>query len=280
MQRSSSGFTRIELLVVILAGAVLVTMLAMNIRQSRQKSIRIKCISNHKQGALALKIFASDHRDRFPYQVDPPISITTPHTAQQLINSSISDVTNHATWAHWAVISNCLGSPKVLLCPGNRAKHYSIAVDFTATPGHGYFAEEGLKQMSKVNHSMDRIDYERKIGYDLSGSYFISLSANEKIPAGILMGDANINWTPFMPGKRANPASAGIQVLHSPDHFANFRFVRGRDHPRYYDHHNGAGNVALTDGSVAQVDNNQLKELIADTTNALGTTNLWLVIPR
>ena len=146
--------------------------------------------------------------------------------------------------------------------------------------GRGYFAEGGWRQMGKVDHGMDRIDYELQVGYDISGSYFINLNAEEKTPAAIQMGDANINWTNPEAGTRLNPARAGLQILDQPAHFTDFRFVRGRDHPRYYDHHDGAGNVALCDGSVRQANNDQLRELVADMTNALGVTSIHLLLPK
>ena len=245
MPRSSSGFTRIDLLVVIVAVAMCIFVTVKIIDHHRARTARIKCIGSLKNASLALKIFAINHLDKYPYQIEPSLRITTPQTSIELNNPTISDVRSNAVWAHWGTISNELGSPKVLICSGNSAKHNSIASDFTTTMGRGYFAEGGWRQMGKVDHGMDRIDYDRQVGYDISGSYFINLNAEEKTPAAIQMGDANINWTGPEAGTRLNPARAGLQILDQPDHFTDFRFVRGRDHPRYYDHHDGAGNVAL-----------------------------------
>lgn len=197
-----------------------------------------------------------------------------------LSNVALTNVEKHATWSHFGSISNELGTPKVLRCRGNLAKRHSMSLDWSTSPTVGFFGPEGLATMRSVNHRQDRIDYDRAVGYDISISYFLSLNVDETIPAGVMAGDANINWVGASSNLQINPAMAGVQRLDLTNEFAALRFVSGRDHPQFYQHHGAAGNIAFTDGSVSQVNNRQLRRAVFDSTNALKRTDMWLVIPK
>lgn len=280
--RHCQAFTLPELLLVMVAVAVLVLLALAKVGQQREKANRIKCVGNLKSSALSLKIFASDNGDRYPYQLRPPLLIATPQATFASTNITQTNVSQAAVWGHWLLLSNETGSPKVLLCNGNRAKRNSIASDWTSGGARGFLNPAGLTQMTKVDHTQDLIDYEGRVGYDLSISYWLSLSADETIPAGVLMGDANLNWTSPVGSTpdQINPALAGVQPLTRPDQFANVRFVEGRASPVHYRHHIDGGNLALTDGSVMQLRNVDVAKTFQVTTNALTNNSVWLVLPK
>lgn len=278
MQGSAGGFTKIDLLFVVLAIGILGSLTTVGLLKSNEKARRIRCVNNLKQSALGFKIFSSDCGDRYPYQTEPALSLTTPHAIVTLTNVVADDVSKHAAWMHWGFMSNEIGSPKVLHCPGNRLKKHTIATDWTDNNQTGFFSGSGYERMKQVSRNQDQPDYGNESGYDISTSYFVCLNAEETIPNGVIAGDSNLSWNDL--GGAVNPVNAGAQFLNSTNHFSDILFAHGRDSSAPYRHHKVAGNIALTDGSVSIVNNDQLQQLFQASTNAHGINEHWLVIPR
>jgi prepilin-type N-terminal cleavage/methylation domain-containing protein len=149
-KQKRNGFTLIELLVVIAIIAILAGLLLPALARAKAKAARIKCISNLKQIGIGFRIWGDDHENKFPWMV--PVA-----------NGGSQDAANQQTWRHYAVASNELNSPKILVCSSDTGKTLrSSWVDFVNA------ANGGL-------------------------SYLAGYEADESKPQTILSGDRNIS---------------------------------------------------------------------------------------
>ena len=256
--RGIKAFTRIDLLVVVVLLAILLALLLPALAGTRYHSDRVKCVGHLKQSGLAFKIFSSDNDDWYPYEILPPWTNGTAEATISLTNAIEGyDPKSMAAWAHWSVLSNELGSPKILLCPANRAKKHSIAIDWSDEDKRGFFSRKGYSQMMNPDtaHTEDSPKYNRESGYDLSISYFLSYDPDEFVPEGVLAGDFNIEWDREAPHSpyEDNPHASGNQFLDTDSEFVALTWVNGAGSDSHWDLHPMAGNLYLADGSVVQV---------------------------
>lgn len=142
------GFTLVELVVVlaaiVLVAAVLLPVLA---RPKSNHDPIIRCVNNLKQVGLSFRLWAGDNDEKYPMRV--PVAI----------GGTMELADNGLVAPHLAVMSNELGTPKILACRVDGSRE--VATNFT------------FLQDSNV-------------------SYFINLSASEDKPAMWLAGDRNV----------------------------------------------------------------------------------------
>jgi len=145
---TARAFTAIELILVVVCLGIVLAVFLPGLIKSQTRSSRASCSNNMKQIALAFRLWATDNRDRFPMHV----SVTNGGTMESLSDGDV--------YRHFLAMSNELSTPKVLLCPEDKAR-------------------------------VSALDFSQGVA-DTNLSYFVSLDSIEENPASVLSGDRNL----------------------------------------------------------------------------------------
>ena len=117
------GFTLIELLVVIAIIAILAALLLPSLSSARQTGWQAACLNNHRQLNLAVREFAGDHGDRFPYA---SAWHNEPSARWAWVADSMSGSSAWSTWAQtdralfWSPLKAYTGM-RIFRCPGDKS---------------------------------------------------------------------------------------------------------------------------------------------------------------
>jgi len=214
--KEQNGFTRLELALVVAAlfGFSAITFAAAASTQHRSRVAQ--CFNNLRQVGRASQAWASQHGDRFPWQLRPPDGVNNAGGGAPIaVNPFI----------HFALMSNELASPRVLVCPSDTAK--KTASDFSARAMGGFL----------------HFTYQ-----NVAVSYFVGLDTTFERPRGLLFGDRNIRTS------RQKLCGLVFVMANSLDgNDPNLGFTNGL--------HSFSGQVCLMDGSVQSGDSSLLRKL-------------------
>jgi prepilin-type N-terminal cleavage/methylation domain-containing protein len=104
-KRRNHALTLIEVLVVIVLLVVLAAILLPMLAAAKKKSSRIGCVNNLKEIGLAFRIWEGDNGDKYPME----ISVTNGGSMELVVTGNALTT--------FLVLSNELGTPKILHCP-------------------------------------------------------------------------------------------------------------------------------------------------------------------
>ena len=102
-------------------------MLLPALSSAKAKAQRISCINNMKQISIALRIYASDNQNRYPWQVPQAeggtAELTRPKSdTNALLDADGKPIFDANTWLHLQALSNELYNPKILRCPSDDSR--------------------------------------------------------------------------------------------------------------------------------------------------------------
>ena len=232
--KDKKAFTLIELLVVIAIIAILAALLLPALAAAKRRAQRISCVNNLKEISLAFSLWAGDHDGDYPMSVS-----TSDGGASENICTAAHTATGNWGFTNvFVVMSKELNTPKVLLCPSDKAR----------------LAATNFAWLTSNTNSM---------------SYCVDCDATEAYPRMVLDGDRNIGTVSTVhPG-----ITAALGFVWGPDACWSLY-----ESPYYMwawlpnNLHLGAGNIGMADGSVQQVTCSGLQTALSLSTTNLGAT--------
>jgi len=203
-QNKMRAFTLIELLVVIAIIGILAAMLLPALNKAREKANAAACMSNMRQWALAMGMYADDWNDYMPYEGDGS-AIDTSYNLQAWYNILAPYIGSPSLAALYDSTPPKIpfpgrGGPQtIFLCPSIRKP----STDYTQAPStsYPYFGYA----MNRVLTGGAGAVYKRSIAALPAQTIFLSESENDtfSFTDGYFIGPNNISPGPLVPARHS-----------------------------------------------------------------------------
>ncbi len=267
-RRSLRALTLLEVIVIIGVVAVLLGMLLPAPVSRPEGASRIVCANNLRQVGVAMQLFATDHRDRFPMHLS-----AAEGGSQDLLYDGSGNANPLLEFHPFYAARIGLGTPKVVACRTDFARGIPQMTNWVgvAFPGGLIPAGGGT---NADDFAQTKADWKKGRG-NKAVSYTIGLEAKETKPNMILATDRNIKYV------------GQVDVAKFPMGLDPRLVLKGKAQSTLsWDanlHGPIGGNILLTDGSVEQASDARLREQVkanleGSGTNVTVTTN-WLLFP-
>jgi len=183
--RRETAFSRLELLAVLAALALIAGVVLPALAQGKPRSQQAICFNNLRAVGQAVLTFNVEHNQLDPWRESTFNGGTFNHP---------SGLHNNA-WFQFASLSNALANPKVLACPSDASAR--PAKDYSQSPSGGLLS--GGYQNNAI-------------------SYFIGLDSSALLPNSVLSGDRNISYNSLGGGcsSGVNPVAVIFSFGSSP----------------------------------------------------------------
>jgi prepilin-type N-terminal cleavage/methylation domain-containing protein len=276
-----TGFTLVELMVVIAVIAILACMQLPALARAKLEAQRINCVNNLKQIGKAYRLWGNDNGHRYPAQQTAALG-----GWQDLVN--MGQEADPYTYYNYTIMQNEMGeSAKIVMCPADdripNTNFYPSSAN-APTPATTYPPQPAFGTFNNTNIS-----------------YWVGPGASGDYPLALLGGDRNmgcVGGTATAPGNSQDVdygfsppigTSTGADVTLNtngtyisavPQNYSNpFIGAVGWSAKLHSDGNiSGAGNILLGDGSVQQVSSGNFRlRWLKNAADLMSTNNGYVI---